>query len=59
MSISPAFWLPADFAALFGRQLEGVGLVKPAAPTPDCAGGVPSDHADRVPADEQKHDNDT
>lgn len=59
MSISPAFRLSADFAALFGGQLEGVGLVKAAAPMTDDARGLAVHHADCVAADEQQDDDNT
>ena len=59
MSISPVFRLSYDFAELFGRQLEGVGLVKAAAPMTDDARGLAVNNADCVAADEQQDDDNT
>ena len=57
MSLSPAHRLHADFAALFGGQLERAILIQPAATVTDDAGGLARHHADGVAGDEQQdHD---
>jgi hypothetical protein len=55
MSLSPAFRLSADFAALFGCQFERVRLIQPATSVTDDAGGLARHHADGMAGDEQQH----
>lgn len=59
MSISPAFCLSADFAALFGGQFERASLIQLATSVANNAGGLAMNHADCVAADEQQDDDNT